>query len=280
MNVLGHYTRDNIEIGNAMEIDSETHYCKISYNEMPLIIKTNKICFFKKRPQYKNNENYVNISITSKEYLEWFDRFYHESIELFHECSKDWFEEELTLSDIEFSFINPLKSNIRNNCFDVACTIDETRLHIVDSNDKIISVNRLEDSNVIPTFHIKGIKFNSKHFMFDIELNNLYVLTDSVEEPVPEPVQEINAKEKVELPDPLVEKPVKDESGIEEVNIDLKDLEEIKMDFEELNVYKSFEIVNKKIKENLVEHLSTIFASKKIKINNLDLCEMVNDEDE
>ena len=52
------------------------------------------------------------------------------------------------------------------------------------------------------------------------------------------------------------------------------------MDFEELNVYKSFEIVNKKIKENLVEHLSTIFASKKIKINNLDLCEMVNDEDE
>lgn len=285
MNVLEHYDKQNITIGDAIEIDDETHFCKLTYKIMPLVIKTNKVCYLKKRPQSKN-ENYVNISITSKEYLEWFDQFYLDCIELFHQRSIDWFEEEMSLSDVEFAFINPLKSNIRNNCFDVMCSIDENRLHVVDSNDKIMSLTSLEDSNVVPTFHIKGIKFNTKHFMLEIELNNLYVLTDDVKSSI---VPEVTRVEPVFVPESTAvatvefEQPIPDNvvyvPELDEVNIDVEHLEEMEMNLEDSGVYKAYEIVNSKIKENIVEHLRTIFLQKKIKINNLDLSEMVDDEE-
>jgi hypothetical protein len=296
MNVIEHYDRKNIHIGNAIEIDEDTHYCKLSYNEMPFIIKTNKVCFLKKRARYSSE--YVNISISSKDYLEWFEQFYQDCIELFHERSIDWFEEEMTLSDIEFSFINPLKSNIRNNCFDVACAIDENRLHVVDTNDKIMNLNSLEDSNVIPTFHIKGIKFNTKHFMLEIELNNLCVLTDSselteghvketvqskltlAETSVDEESKTVESIESLKLETPESPNEIQDENQLDEVDIDVEHLEEMDIELEELGVYKAFEMVNKRIKENMIEHLRTIFDQKKIKINNLDLVEMIDDEDE
>jgi hypothetical protein len=176
MNVLGHYNKENIYIATPLELEDEHYMCKISYNNMPFIIKTNKVCGYKKLKTSKTNEQYVNISISSKEYLEWFEQFYHDCIEIFHESSSDWFENEMSLSDIEFSFINPLKSNIKNNCFDIVSSIDENRLHVVDTDDNFIRLSELEDCNVIPTFHIRGIKINTKHFMFEIELNSLCVI--------------------------------------------------------------------------------------------------------
>jgi hypothetical protein len=179
MNVLDNYKEDLLNLGDPFEIDDDTYFCKFNYNNMPFMVKTNKICIFKKIK--KNKDNYVNISITSKDYLVWFETFYTWCVQTFHERSEDWFEEPLTLSDVEFSFINPLKSNIKDNCFDIQCSTDENRLHIVDTEDNVNSLDSLKDCNIIPTFHIKGVKFNNKHFSLDIEVNNILVILEDLD---------------------------------------------------------------------------------------------------
>lgn len=179
MNVLDNYKQELLNLGDLYEIDDDMYYCKFNYNNMPFMIKTNKICVF--NPIKKNKDNYVNISITSKDYLIWFESFYKWCIETLCERSEEWFDEPLTLSDVEFCFINPLKGNIKDNCYDIQCTTNEERLHIVDTRDNVNSLESLKDCNIIPTFHIKGVHVNNKYFSLDIEVNNMLVILEDLD---------------------------------------------------------------------------------------------------
>ena len=293
MNVLDHYDSSKINIGNAVELDDDNYFCKITYNNSPLVIKTNRVCYYRKKSIYKSADNYIHVSITSKDYLEWFEQFYNDLIHLFHKSSTDWFEDPLTITDIECCFINPLKSNIKNNCFDVLCSIDESRMIIVDSNDNIKNLEQLNDSNIIPTFHIKGIKFNTKHFLFEIELNNLYILsdTDEVNETsTPSHTEDHETRPVVVHDSEALDKKVKEivevkeaesneDEELGEYKMDVDNLEETNLQLEELGIYEVYELVNTKIKENIIQNIRNILIGKKIKTK-LDLAEMINDEDE
>ena len=179
MNVLDNYKPELLNLGDPDQIDDDLFYCKFNYNNMPFMIKTNKICAFKSIK--KNKDNYVNVSIMSRDYLMWFESFYKWCIETFSERSEDWFKDPLSVSDVEFSFINPLKSNIKDTCFDIQCITDSNRLHIVDTKDNVNSLESLKDCNIIPTFHIKGIRFTPTYFGLDIELNSMLVILEDFE---------------------------------------------------------------------------------------------------
>jgi len=265
MNVLDHYNKNQLVLSDPLTLDEDTYFCKFSYNNMPFVIKTSKICYIK-----GNNNKYINVSLTSKDYLVWFETFYQDCIQLFYEKSSDWFEDPLELNDLEFSFINPLKSNIRDNCFDVQCIIDSNRLNINDSNENMLGLDNISDSKVIPTFHIKGIKFNSKHFMFEIELVNLYVILDTPQDVKP-------AESNLEIIQ-KVENVVLETNELDEVKLKTENLEDSKINLEENNFLKMYEMINTKVKDNIVEHLRNIFIEKKIK-KEVDLTEMVDDED-
>ena len=281
MNILENYDISKIKISEPYNIDDDNYFCKFSYNNMPFMIKTNKICYLK--PRQKNTNNYINISLTSPDYLLWFENFYKECIHLVFNKSEDWFEEKLSFSDIEFSFINPLKSNIKDACFDVQCITDENRLHIVDSNNNVLNLDNITESKVIPTFHIKGVKFNSKHFLFEIELNNLYIiLEDNLEEPIienkttmEEPIIESTVENTIETK--TLEEP--DDSLLNEYDIPTDNLENINISISTNEFYKVYEIINNRIKDDTIKHLRDIFIKKKIR-NDIDLNEMFEDEDE
>ena len=57
MNVLDNYKVELLNLGEPVDIDDDTYFCKMNYNNMPFMIKTNKVCAFKKR---KKNKNYFN----------------------------------------------------------------------------------------------------------------------------------------------------------------------------------------------------------------------------
>jgi hypothetical protein len=295
MNILEHYNKENLKISEPYTIDNDTYFCKFSYNNMPFIIKTNRVCYLKKRN--KNSNNYINISLTSQEYLIWFEQFYQECIQMFFEKSEDWFEDPLSLSDIEFSFINPLKSNIKDNCFDIQCITDDNRLHIIDSNENVRNLDDVIESKIIPTFHIKGVKFNNKHFILEIELNNLYIILDDTEETneVNEDKNEVIESKEVnnELKDENVNevkninklenviepKNLEEKNEISEFNIPTDNLENLELNINKESFFKIYELINDKIKNGMVNHLRTIFIEKKIK-NDINLNEMVNDDEE
>jgi len=273
MNVVEFYNAKHIHINEPVELEDDHYFCKLSYNHSPFIVKTNKVCYYKKR----KSSNYVYISLTSKDYLEWFETLYHDIIDQFHPLSADWFEDPLSKNDIECSFINPLKTNIKDNCFDIMCSIDENRIIITDTNDNMNTLEELTENEVIPTFHIKGIKFNSKHFSIEIELNHLYVLLPS--EPEPEPIQ-------ASIPEPIPEtipetNPVNDLPEPEELSeyiMETSHLTPCEVKLDNLSIYKVYEFLNTRIKETMMEDIRGIFTLKKIKTK-LDFSEVVDDEE-
>jgi hypothetical protein len=282
MNVIDNYKEELLNLGDPIEIDDDTYFCKFNYNNMPFMIKTNKICVFKKVK--KNKDNYVNISITSKDYLVWFESFYMWCVQTFHERSEDWFEEPLTLSDVEFSFINPLKSNIKDNCFDIQCSTDENRLHIVDTKDNVNSLDSLKDCNIIPTFHIKGVKFNNKHFSLDIEVNNILVILEDLDNDTDQ-MSEIPITPKqneIIVPDVPIEshheKCLEKDEDLNEVSLPMDDLEEMKMDIESNGFDEIYQLIDEKIKDNIIQNLQKLFNKKKIKLN-MELTDIFDEEE-
>jgi hypothetical protein len=279
MNVLEFYDSKHISVGDPIELEDDHYFCKLSYNQSPFIVKTNKVCYYKK----KKTSNFLYISLTSKDYLEWFEKFYNDLIDKFHESSTDWFEDPLSKSDIECSFINPLKTNIKDNCFDIMCSIDENRIMITDTNDNMNTLDQLEEHEVVPTFHIKGVKFNSKHFSLEIELNHLYILLPSENEEEPEPVEvHITHSEPEPKTDPepvLVPDPVPDpDSEISEYIMETSNLTPCEVKLDNLSIYKVYEFLNTRIKETMMEDIRGIFQMKKIKTK-LDFSELVDDEE-
>lgn len=302
MNVLDNYREELLNLGDLQPIeDDELYYSKFSYNNMPFVIKTNKICSFK--PTKKNKDNFVNIGITSTDYLIWFETLYKWCIKTAYDRNEDWFNDEVTLTDLEFSFINPLKSNIKDKCFDIQCITNENRLHIVDTKDNVHSLDSLTECNIIPTFHIKGIKFNSTYFTLEIELNNLLVVLEEDEPEIPDvPIVPIvpqisRIKESTQISEPKSENKgeSKSESKIEsknepkhlvqdhleteldEVSIPTNDLEEMNMDIESSGFYKIYELLDEKIKDSIIQNLQKIFNKKKIKLN-VDLMDIFDEE--
>ena len=306
MNILEHYDVNKLKLSDPYNIDDDTFFCKFSYNNMPFVIKTNKICYLKKRQQ--NTNNYIYISLTSPDYLLWFETFYKDCINLFYKNSEAWFEEKLTYSDVEFSFINPLKSNIKESCFDIRCITDENRLHIIDSNENVRDLNNIDDTKVIPTFHIKGIKFNDKYFMFEIEVNNLYIILEENTETKSEPETLVNNSNEpiakveplpvivtptlviepppvieqptpaIETPTPIIE-PIVEDSTLNEHKLNIDNLEEYPINIDKNDFLKIYEIINNRIKTDIQKQLRNMFIHKTIK-NEVDLFEMIDDEED
>jgi hypothetical protein len=296
MNVLDNYKKELLNLGDPYEIDDDLYYCKFNYNNMPFMIKTNKICVFKSIK--KNKDNYVNISITSKDYLIWFESFYNWCIETFCERSEDWFKDPLTLSDVEFSFINPLKSNIKDNCFDIQCITDSNRLHIVDTDDNVNSLESLKDCNIIPTFHIKGVKFNTTYFSLDIEVNNMLVILEDSDNTTDTEIPNRQNEQKqndsnISLSRPEIKVEIKPENkslekdedlsedlneDLNEVSLPMDDLEEMKMDIESNGFYEIYQLIDEKIKDNIIQNLQKLFNKKKIKLN-MELMDIFDEEE-
>jgi hypothetical protein len=299
MNVLDNYKEELLNLGDALDIDDDLNYCKFNYNHMPFMVKTNKICKFNSIK--KNKDNYVNISITSTDYLVWFESLYKWCIQTIYERSEDMFDEPLTLSEVEYTFINPLKSNIKNHCFDIQCLTNEDRLHIVDTKDNVYSLDSLSNCNIIPTFHIKGVKMNSNHFSLDIELNNILVILEDLDDENEESstkdeenktvsplsilstevkevknvkeVKDVNELKSVEPENLYLER-----DELDEVSIPTDNLEEMNIDIESNGFYEIYELLDEKIKENVIQNLQKIFNKKKIKLN-LELTDIFDEEE-
>ncbi len=157
MNVLEHYDEQVIGLSDPEIQEKEQYYCHLNYNESPFIIQTNRICY-----SFKEMTEKIHISLVSQDYTIWMEKLYLKCIELIYENSTDWFEDELSHEDIESSFISPLKSNIKQGCYDIQCCIEKNNMIIVDKDGRITNKNNLKNYKIIPTIHVKGIRFNSK----------------------------------------------------------------------------------------------------------------------
>ena len=314
MNVLEHYDQSVINLGEPATNDDENYYCDLTYNDSPFIIQTNQICY-----SFKEINDSICISLASQDYALWIESLYKYSIELIYNKSSEWFDEELSFSDIENSFLSPLKSNIQKGCYDINCSLDINNLIIIDNKGRIVNKTKLKNYKIVPTLHIKGIKFNSKNFMLDIVLKSIIALEeynentildkneketkeetkeDTQQETQEETQEETQAETQAETQEEEndveedVEEDVEDEvEGEEEYQIEndnkMNDMTEVNLEnFNSDEVYNIsrnndfaniYETIDRKIYEDLLEHLKITFMKKKIKVN-IDLNELFEED--
>jgi hypothetical protein len=211
------------------EEHEDQHFSKFTYGKQPLIVKPCIPCLYKPGHLY----------IPDTALLEWFDRFYQDSIRIFHEASKDWFEDPLTLQEVESSFLSPLKASIKDG-FEVVCSVECTGV----------------ERDVTPSFHIKGVQFNSKHFFLVIEAT-LEEIPDSTE---------------------VIEVSNETSNDLSEYHLDTDELPLVDLHLDKLSIYKVYEFLNQKIKDSMADEIRGIFTSKKIK-SRLDFSEVFDDEE-
>ena len=313
MNVLEHYDEQVIGLSDPEIQEKEQYYCHLNYNESPFIIQTNRICY-----SFKEMTEKIHISLVSQDYTIWMEKLYLKCIELIYENSADWFEDELSHEDIESSFISPLKSNIKQGCYDIQCCIEKNNMIIVDKDGRITNKNNLKNYKIIPTIHVKGIRFNSKNFSLDLSLKSVIVL-EEISKKTFDPSDEVEHGSDKE-PDDTTDDPTNDTTDDptkdgentncletfkdDEDEYDLETLKhedndsltEFQVDAEddlcELNLNditpeissedlciqnhdfaNIYEFMDRKIKEDVLEHLKISLLKKKIKIN-IDLEEL------
>ena len=220
------------------EEHEDQHFSKFTYAKQPFIVKPGIPCLYKPGHLY----------IPDASLLEWFDRFYQDSVRIFHEASKDWFEDPLTLQEVESSFLSPLKASIKDG-FEVVCTVCTEGV----------------ERQVTPSFHIKGVQFNSKHFFLVIEA--------TLEEMDAGSLNEVSDEVSKDLSDEL-----KETDDLSEYQLNTEELPVVDLHLDKLSIYKVYEFLNQKIKDSMADEIRGIFASKKIK-SRLDFSEVFDDEE-
>lgn len=298
MNILEHYDQSLIHLGEPQTNDDENYYCNITYNDSPFIIQTNRVCY-----SFKDLSEHICISLASQDYALWVERLYKYFIELIYNKSSEWFDEELTLTDIENSFLSPFKSNIQKGCYDIHCSLDKNNLIIVDNKGRIVNKSQLKNYKIVPTLHIKGIQFNSKNFMLDILLKSVIVLDaynepepkpevepnpESEPDPEPEPEPEPESEPETEPdpepepepdpePEPITDTETEPESEMTEVQLEDIDTEHVYNLSNHNEFANIYELIDRKINEDILEHLKITFMKKKIKVN-IDLNELFEED--
>jgi hypothetical protein len=148
---------------HSVEYESDTYTCELSYNNKPMLINNVPSCII----ESVIHDRYIYLSI-NKHYALFFDKLYNELINHIHTNGKNWFEDELTMDEIESSLIHPLKINIRDNTYDLKLKLNE-RFYCTDS-DGNITLPDLNQLLINPVIHIKSVIFGTKQFYIEIEL--------------------------------------------------------------------------------------------------------------
>lgn len=264
MNILEEYDPLLVCLGEPETSDNENYFCALSYQDSPFIIQTNRICY-----SFKEKSNVLYVSLASQEYALWVESLYKQCVDLIYHKTSEWFEEELSQLDIEHSFLSPLKSNIQKGCYDILCTIEPKKLILVDKLGRNIKSD-LKNYKIVPTIHIKGIKFNSKHFMLDLVLTSVIILEEYHGEESEIENTEENLAEWVE---PVAENPELFELKLDDIQPD----EEVNLPMPENEFARVYSFLEKKIHDDVLEHLTHIFTKKRIKVN-IDLSELFEEE--
>ena len=75
-----------------------------------------------------------------------------------------------------------------------------------------------------------------------------------------------------------VKKYLEKDEDLNEVSLPMDDLEEMKMDIESNGFYEIYQIIDEKIKDNIIQNLQKLFNKKKIKLN-MELTDIFDEEE-
>jgi hypothetical protein len=189
VDINNEYDFGDIVLENPYPLQGGNFYTKISHT-------LKKIPLYVQLPRCKTKNGIVrNISLKKSycdlmfssyntDLITWMENLESKCRELIYNKKDIWFQNEMSLDDIENVFISPTKSYKSGKFAIMRVHIPSTKqikkdcCMIYDENEQMLEMDDVkETTEIIPLVCINGIKFSSKSFQLDITLPQLMVIT-------------------------------------------------------------------------------------------------------
>ena len=183
------YNFDEMGLDTPNPLQGGSFYTKISHTskKLPLYVQLPK-CKTKngitRNSSLKKSYCDLMFSTYDTELITWMENLESKCRDLIFNKKDIWFQNEMTLDDIENVFISPMKSYKSGKFIIIRAHIPSTKqirresCMIYDENEQILEMSDIKDTmEIIPLVYINGIKFSSKSFQLDISLPQLMVIS-------------------------------------------------------------------------------------------------------
>ena len=161
--------------------DGSSFITKIFYTNKPLYVETCKSST--RQGIAKNGKRYccdLMFENNSELFGQWLELLQERIQQLILEKNDSWFQNSLTLTDIEDSFIPIMKiyksgkyylvrTNIKNNI-----VTNAPMIKIFDANENVIDIQKITpQTNIVSILDISRVRFTGKNFEIEIELKQV-----------------------------------------------------------------------------------------------------------
>tara|TARA_B100000674_G_C37908036_1_gene947143 strand:+ start:325 stop:1560 length:1236 start_codon:yes stop_codon:yes gene_type:complete len=247
------YPFHSIKLLNPKPLQGGTYLSKIECNDNPIIFQTPK-CKTKKGITQTEKKVYCDLlfTVNDNSFINWLNMFSEKVRRLILEKKDIWFleEDDMTLEDIEYNWIDSVKSYKKNYLLRTFIAkkkniIDTVKVYS-DRQDELTLQDIDNESNLITILEAVGLKFSATSFHLEFNLRQIMVLSNK---PVFDKcLIKLNNNSKED--DNSIENQEKNNKKIEEVSNDEKE-EEVEQEVEQEEVEQ--EEVEKKVEQEEVE---------------------------
>jgi len=168
---------------NIPAYNGESQYSKITYNGMPIIIKTPSS--LTKQGIVKHGKKLVcdlMFNSIETEFLHWIEEIESGLHNLLFKKSSDWFEQSFELTEIESLFTSPVKIFRSGKYYLLKGNLkDSVKIFNDNNNYGLTYMDITPENNIRSILEFKGIKYTSRDFQLDIEIKQIMIQTDPYE---------------------------------------------------------------------------------------------------
>ncbi len=178
---LKNYDFDKINLLTPRPLQGGTYFSKVVENSEKLLLQTPKIVT-KKGIHKTGKKIYCDLlfDIDDAIFLEWIKNLELKVREIIYQRRELWFYDELTLEDIEYNWINSIKSYKKKFLCRTFLNKDLADLRIFNEYGEDMGIDDLKpNSRIISIIEINGLKFNTTSFHLEFGIKQIMILDDS-----------------------------------------------------------------------------------------------------
>ena len=193
INMSIYYPNENfdftkIKLSNPNGVQGGSYFCKLSYDDDELLIQTPKIST-KSGILTTGKKIYTDLQLTKdhSEFILWLDNLERYLQNLIYKKKDIWFQNELSLDDIEY-FFNKTYRSYKNTNYLVRSFVKQSKnfknietFTIYNEKEDLLSINELtKDNKIISIIEIAGVKFTNTEFRVEINLKQVMVFQNTL----------------------------------------------------------------------------------------------------
>ena len=175
-----------LKLSLPTSIQGGAYFTKYLYNSKPLYIQTPKSAtkqgFVKNGKKYHSDLMFDN---SAESFIHWIEKLEEHSQQLIFSNAENWFQNELTLNDIEEAFNTSIKVYKSGTCYllrvysKISSVTQQPLVKIYDEYEKPVTLKKITNkTNVLSILEFQGIKFTSRSFQIEVEVKQMMLVKE------------------------------------------------------------------------------------------------------